>query len=60
MDRSMWDRVDEKDLSCFVHVERMSGEKLTNRAYDSNVGGSRRGKPPKGWMKGVKDGVERR
>ena len=42
-------------LRWFGHVERMSGEKLTKRVCEKNVGG----RPPKGWMNGVKDAVEK-
>ena len=56
LDRTLADRADEKVLSWFGHVERMSGERLTKRVYKSSVEGSRRrGAPPKGWMSGVKD-----
>jgi len=49
------ERVEERVLSWFGHVERMSGERMTKRVYESSVVGSRgRGAPPKGWMSCVK------
>ena len=56
VDRSMSDKVDERVLSWFGHVARMSGERLTKIVYELKVGGSRgRGRPLKGWMKGMKE-----
>ena len=53
LDRTLADRADEKVLSWFGHVERMSGERLTKRVYKSSVEGSRRRGAP--WMSGVKE-----
>ena len=48
-------------LSWFGHVARMSGGRLTKRVYELKVGGSRgRGRPLKGWMKRMRDAVEKR
>ena len=48
-------------MSWFGHVERVNGERLSKRLYESNVGGSRgRGRPPKRWMNSVQDAVEKR
>ena len=42
-------------------MERMRGERLTKRVYESEVGGARRrGRPPKGWMDAVKDALKDR
>ena len=61
LDRTLADRADEKVLSWFGHVERMSGERLTKRVYKSSVEGSRRrGAPPKGWMSCVKGVLEKK
>ena len=61
VDRSMAVRAEERVLSWFGHMERMSGERLTKRVYESEVGGARRrGRPPKGWMNGVKDALKER
>ena len=61
VDITLEDRTDERVLSWFEHVERMSGERLTKRVYESSVIGSRgRGAPPKGWMSGVKKALENR
>ena len=61
VDRTLEDRADERVLNWFGHVERMSGERLTKRVYESSVEGSRgRGAPPKGWMSGVKDALRKR
>ena len=39
----------------------MSGERLAKRVYESKVEGVRgRGRPPKGWLSGVRDAVEKR
>ena len=47
-------------LSWFGHVKRMSGKRLTKIVYELNMGGVRgRGIPPKGWMIGVRDAVEK-
>ena len=61
VDIALADRVEERVLSWFGHVERMSGERMTKRVYGSSVGGVRgRGRPPKGWLSGVRDAVEKR
>ena len=59
--RPMGVRAVEKLLSWFGHMERMKGERLTKRVYESEVGGARRrGRPPKGWMDAVKDALKER
>ena len=59
--RPMGVRAQEKVLSWFGHMERMNGERLTKRVYESEVEGARgRGRPPKGWMSAVKDALEER
>merc|ERR1712212_500081 len=56
VDIALADRVEERVLSLFGHVERM-----TKRVYESNMGGVRgRGRPPKGCLTGVRDAVEKR
>ena len=61
MDRPMRVRAEERLLSWYGHMERMSGERLTKRVYESEVGGARRrGRPPKGWMSAAKDALEKR
>ena len=59
--RTMGVRAQEKALSWYGHMERMNGERLTKRVYESEVEGARgRGRPPKGWMSAVKDALEER
>ena len=59
--RSLSERAEERSLSWFGHLERMSDERLTKRVYDSDVGGTRRrGRPCLGWMEGVRRAVEKR
>ena len=56
VEREMAERVDERVLNWFGHVERMEGERLTKRVYEASVEGARgRGAPPKGWMSGLKE-----
>ena len=48
-------------LRWFGHVERMDGERMAKRIYDSGVDGRRgRGRPNMGWMEGVKTAVRNR
>ena len=55
------ERVKGRVLSWFGHVERMSGERMTKRVYESSVEGARgRGAPPKGWMSSVKKILDKR
>ena len=59
--KKMEERVDERVLSWYGHAERMNSERITQIVYESKVDGSRgKGVPPKGWMSGVKDAVEKR
>ena len=61
VDRTMRVKAEERVLSWFGHMERMSGERLTKRVYKSEVGGARRrGRPPKGWMSAVEDALKER
>ena len=42
-------------------MERMNGERMTKKVYESEVGGARRqGRPPKGWRSAVKDALNER
>jgi len=56
VDRSLSERVDQKVLRWFGHMERMEGERLVKRVWIANASGVRpRGRPKIRWM----DGVER-
>ena len=53
---SVSSRIDQGMLRWFGHVERMGDEKMTKRAYESDVRGARRrGRPRKCWMDGVRE-----
>ena len=61
IDRPLRVRVEERVLSWFGHMERMNGERMTKKVYESEVGGARRqGRPPKGWRSAVKDALNER
>ena len=54
-------RVGNCVLRWFGHVERMDGERMAKRIYDSGVEGRRgRGRPIMGWMEGVKTALRNR
>ena len=53
--KEMSDRVNRQVLELFRQVERMSGERLTKRVYQFEVGGRRdRGRSCMKWLDGVK------
>ena len=52
--RDLAGRMESCVLRWFSHVERMDGERMAKRIYDSGVEGRRgRGRPIMGWMEGV-------
>ena len=59
--RDLAGRVESCVLRWFGHVERMDGERMAKRIYDSGVEGGRgRGRPIMGWMEGVKKALRNR
>ena len=58
---SVRQRIDQGLLRWFGHVERMGGERMAKRVYESNVRGvRRRGRPRKCWMDRVKEVLARK
>ena len=58
---SVSQRIDQRVLRWFGHVERMGDERMAKRMYESNVRGvRRRGRPRKCWMDGVKEVLARK
>ena len=54
-------RVERSVLRWYGHIERMNGEWVAKRVYDSEVGGRRgRGRPNRVWMDGVKEALNKR
>jgi len=55
------ERMDQGVLRWFGHVERMGGERLVRRVYDSDARGMRgRGRPRKCWIDGTKEVMRRK
>merc|ERR1712090_13213 len=55
------ERMDQGVLRWFGHVERMEGERLVRRVYDSDARGMRgRGRPRKCWIDGTKEVLSRK
>ena len=55
------ERMDQGVLRWFGHVERMEGERLVRRVYDSDARGMRgRGRPRKCWIDGTKEVMRRK
>ena len=58
---SVSQRIDQGVLRWFRHVERMGNERMAKRVYESNVRGvTRRERPRKCWMDGVKEVLARK
>ena len=54
MMRDLAGRAENCVLMWFGHVERMDGERMARRIYDSGIEGGRgRGRPNRGWMDGL-------
>ena len=61
VEKDLADRVDERVLGWFGHVERMENERLAKQIVGSEVSGPRaRGRPRLGWMDGVKRALDAR
>ena len=61
VDRSLADRVDQRVLRWYGHMERMNEERLTKRVWRAEVDGVRpRGRPKMRWMDGVKRALDAR
>merc|ERR1712237_175669 len=55
------ERMDQGVLRWFGHAERMEGERLVRRVYDSDARGMRgRGRPRKCWIDGTKEVMRRK
>jgi len=53
--------MDQGVLRWFGHVERMDGDRLVRKVYESEMSGPRcRGRPRKSWMDGVKNVLSKR
>ena len=61
VDKSMSDRVDQRVLRWYGHMERMGEERLVKKVWVAEVDGVRpRGRPRRRWMDGVEGALDAR